>query len=221
MKILKLSDTAMSDVENLYILLAFARQASPKGKIIFSVSAKSDTSDLLMEAAKLASVQNELYKGKLKKVEQESLQLVRELIPLTEQSAVLSRIKKMCNELEDLCEGVFLVSDLSLKVKDRVISYGDLLSSYTLSAKLRSLEIPHQYMDSHDLIRSNSDLGLAGINFPETGNAIRNAINNPVQQLFVLPDITIAHHKFSSIVSRSFGIEPVEIALESDKSFQL
>lgn len=217
MKLLKFNGAALSSVENLYIIVALAQQANAKNKTVVVVSSKNEMSNLLKEAAEQAVEQNELYKEKLKTVEQEYLQLVKELIPVVEQSAVLSRVKKMCNELENLCEGVFLVSELSAKVEDRIASYGEILASYVLSAKLQSLEIAHQWSNARELIQSNSNLGLAGISFSETADAIRSMVSNPDRQLFILPDLTIAHHKFSSIVSKSFDIEPLEIAVESDE----
>lgn len=217
MKILKFNGAALSSVENLYIIVALAQQANAKNKTVVVVSSKNEISNLLKEVAEQAAEQNELYREKLKTVEQEYLQLVKELIPIVEQSAVLSRVKKMCNDLENLCEGVFLVSELSAKVEDRIASYGEILASYVLSAKLQSLEIAHQWSDARELIQSNANLGLAGISFSETADAIRGMINNSDRQLFILPDISIAHHKFSSIVSKSFDIEPQEILVELDE----
>ncbi len=214
MKIVKLNDAALADVENLYIIAAIAQQANAKNKTIVVVSAKRETTDLLMQAASLASEQNELYKEKLKIVEHEYLQIVKELIPLVEQSAILSCVKKMCNELESLCEGVSLVSDLSTKVEENVLFYAELLPSFILSAKLQSLQIAHEWSDARELIQSNANLRLPGISFSETGDAIRNRVNNSAQHLFILPDIAIAHYKFSFIISKSFDVEPIEIVVE-------
>ncbi len=213
MKIVKLNGAAMADVENLYIIVALSQQANAKNKTIVLVSAKNQIKDLLLKAANQAYLQDESYREKLQLVEQEYLQVVKELIPIVEQSAVLSRVKKMCNELESLCEGVSMVLELSSKVEDRILSYAELLPSYILSAKLQSLQIAHEWSDARELIRPNSNLGLAGISFSETGNAIRSMVNDVAQHLFILPDISIAYHKFSSIVSQSVGVEPMEIAL--------
>ena len=147
MKIVKFNGAAMADVENLYIIAALAQQTNLKNKTIVVVSAKSETTDLLLEAASLASVQNEFYKEKLKIVEQEYLQVVKELIPIVEQSSVLCKVKKMCNELENLCEGVSMISELSAKVEAKIVSYGELLTSVILSAKLESLQTPCRKSD--------------------------------------------------------------------------
>ncbi|MBA3706133.1 MAG: bifunctional aspartate kinase/homoserine dehydrogenase I, partial [Bacteroidetes bacterium] len=155
--------------------------------IITVVSAMSGITDLLIDAATFAASQNEQYKEKLKTVESEHLKLVRELIPMAEQSAVLSRVKNMCNEMENLCEGIFLIAELSARAKDRIVSYGELLSSIILSAKLESLNLAHEWVDSRRVIRTNSNFGLGEINFTETNNLILQLINNSKKQLYVMP----------------------------------
>jgi aspartokinase len=54
---------------------------------------------------------------------------VKALIPVTQQSSVLSWVKQRCNEIEDICNGVFLLGELSARTKDRIVSFGELLSS--------------------------------------------------------------------------------------------
>ena len=92
----------------------------------------------MLEAATLASVGDISYKEKLIAIEQRHLATVKELIPLDKQSSVLSMVKKRCNEIEDTCNGVFLLKELSLRTKDSIVSYGELLSSQIFAAKLKS-----------------------------------------------------------------------------------
>ena len=136
MQVLKFGGTSMANAENINKVIEAIKQSLSKNKAVVIVSAMRGVTDLLIDAANLASRQNELYKEKLKNIEQTHLQAIKELIPITEQRAVLSRIKKMCNEIENFCEGVFLLAELSLRAKDRIISYGELISSLILSAKL-------------------------------------------------------------------------------------
>ncbi len=56
-------------------------------------------------------------------------------MPLTRQSSVLSLVKTRCNEIEDICNGVFLLSELSDRTRDKIVSYGELLSSQIISAR--------------------------------------------------------------------------------------
>src|SRR5207244_11099875 len=103
--------------------------------------------DDLLQAAALACEGNDTYKEKLYLIEQRHLSTVKELIPLDQQSSVLSMVKKHCNQIEDICNGIFLLKELSLRTKDSIISYGELLSSLIFSAKLKSLVINNTWKD--------------------------------------------------------------------------
>ena len=98
--------------------------------------------DSLIAAAETAANGDEHYKTKLQEIEQRHLEAVKQLIPVTQQSSVLSLVKKQCNEIEDICNGIFLLRELSARTKDRVMSYGELLSSQIFAAKLQSINIP-------------------------------------------------------------------------------
>ena len=87
---------------------------------------------MLLESGALASSGDESYKEKLLLAEQRHLEAVKALLPLTQQSSVLSQVKKRCNEIEDICNGVFLLGELSGRTKDKIVSYGELISSQIL-----------------------------------------------------------------------------------------
>ena len=87
------------------------------------VSALGGVTDLLFSAAKLASNGDESYTEKLSVIEKRHLTAVKELIPVARQSSVLSAVKKQCNEIEDICNGIFLLRELSQRTKDRIVSY--------------------------------------------------------------------------------------------------
>ncbi len=92
----------------------------------------------------------------------------RELLPVTTQSSCLSMVKQHFNELEDICEGVLRLQELSLRTKDRIISFGNCLSSKIISAYMLSLDLTHEWIDSREVIKTNSQFGFAAVNFPET-----------------------------------------------------
>ena len=57
------------------------------------------------------------YKDKLGLVEQRHLEAVKQLIPVAHQSQLLSLVKKSCNEIEDICNGIFLLRELTAPLK--------------------------------------------------------------------------------------------------------
>ena len=42
------------------------------------------------------------------------------------------------NEVEDICNGIFLLNDFTDRTKDRILAYGELISSRIISAFLVS-----------------------------------------------------------------------------------
>ncbi len=84
---------------------------------------------------------------KLQEIEHRHLETVRTLLPITRQSAALSAVKTRCNEIEDICSGVFLLGELSPRTQDKIVSYGELLSSYIVAARFASLDLDHAWKD--------------------------------------------------------------------------
>src|SRR6185437_12063728 len=101
-------------------------------------------------------------------LEHRHLAAIKELIPLDQQSGVLSMAKKRCNEIEDICNGVFLLKELSHRTRDAIISYGELISSQILAAKLKSAGIANTWKDAREIIITNSEFGNANIDFAIT-----------------------------------------------------
>jgi aspartokinase/homoserine dehydrogenase 1 len=193
MRVLKFGGTSVANAENINKVVAISQQSVLKNKTFVVVSALSGVTDLLLETASLSSKQDEKYKESLALIESKHLTAVKALIPLNEQSAVLSQVKKMCNELESLCEGIYLLNELSLRAKDKVVSYGELLSSLLISFKFKSENSPITWVDARKLIRTNDSFGLAEVDFEHTNSAILAFVEGSKDNLFIMPGFIAAN----------------------------
>jgi len=156
------------------------------------VSAQGGITDVLLQCANLAAGGNELYKKSLQEIETRHLTTVKDLIPVTQQSSVLSGVKKLCNEIEDICNGIFLLGELSERTKDKVVSYGELLSSQIIAAKFKAGGLDVQWKDSRELIFTDSNFGAALVNFSKTNAAIQKYFAEASSSLFILPGFIAA-----------------------------
>jgi aspartokinase/homoserine dehydrogenase 1 len=164
------------------------RQALTKDRTILVVSALGGVTDMLIQAAQAASAGDESYKEKLQQIEHRHLETVRALLPLTGQSSVLSAVKTRCNEIEDICSGVFLLGELSARTQDKIVSYGELLSSLIIAARFDAVGVPNTWKDSRELIRTDSRFGHAAVDFVQTNARIAQyVLDHPSVNLFVLP----------------------------------
>src|SRR4051794_26315685 len=168
MQVLKFGGSSVANAVHIGKCIDIIQQAIVKDKTIVVVSALGGITDSLLHCAVTASAGNETYADSLKAIEQRHLDTVRELIPVTCQSSILSMVKKTCNELEDIFKGIFLLRELSARTKDHVVSFGELLSSRILSAALAARDIPNNWKDSRQVIITDSRFGHASVDFPAT-----------------------------------------------------
>ena len=187
MQVLKFGGSSVKNATNISKVIAIVQEKIKTDKTIVVVSALGGITDMLLLCSKMAAENDEDYKEKLKEVELRHLQTAKELIPITQQSAVLSLLKTLCNEIEDICNGIFLLKELSDRTKDRIVCYGEILSSQIIAAKLKS-EIGYcEWKDSRELITTNSNFGAAAVNFSITDKKIANYFSASASNLFMMP----------------------------------
>ena len=192
MQVLKFGGTSVANAENINKVIAIVKESAKKDKTIVIVSALGGITDLLLEAGSLAAAGNELYKEKLATIEQRHIQAVKQLIPVAQQSHLLSLVKKSCNEIEDICNGIFLLRELTPRSKDRIGSYGEWLSSQIIAAKFNSDGINAVWKDAKDLIVTNADFTMAEVDFTITDQNIFTFFSAEKSSLFILPGFIAA-----------------------------
>lgn len=194
MQVLKFGGSSVASAENMLKVIDIVEQAAKKNSnTVVVLSAMGGVTDALLEAAKQASEGDDSYKSKLFSLEQRHLTAVKELIPLDQQSSVLSMVKKHTNEIEDICNGVFLLRELSLRTKDSIISYGELLSSKIFSAKLKSMGASSTWKDSRELIITDSDFGSANVDFATTNKKMQAFFFSDESKLCIMPGFIAAN----------------------------
>src|SRR5688500_11366367 len=172
MQVLKFGGSSVANAENINKVIAIVQESSKKDKTVLVVSALGGVTDLLLSAARLASIGDESYAEQLSVIEKRHLTAVQELLPVARQSSVLSAEKKQCNEIEDICSGIFLICELSAASKDRVVSFGELMSSRIISAKLNAEGIDNVWKDSRELIFTDQNYGNAKVDFEKSNKEI-------------------------------------------------
>lgn len=187
MKVLKFGGSSVANAENFAKVVEIIKKENESDPCVIVLSAMQSTTDSLIETAQRAQTGNEDFREHIKNIENKHFEAVRELLPISEQSGILSFVKKRFNELESICEGVFLLRELTARTLDRIVSFGEILSSHILSAKLNSLGIQNVWKDSRELIKTDSNFGFTAVNFQETNAEIEKFFNSQSANLFILP----------------------------------
>ncbi|MBL0271132.1 MAG: bifunctional aspartate kinase/homoserine dehydrogenase I [Chitinophagaceae bacterium] len=192
MQVLKFGGTSVANAANINKVIAIVKEKIKKDKTIVVVSALGGVTDMLLQAASAAAEGTESYKEQLVIVEQRHLEAVKQLIPVATQSALLSLVKKSCNEIEDICNGIFLLRELTPRSKDRLASYGEWLSSQIIAAAFQAAGIEAVWKDSRELIVTDSGFTAAEVNVEETNKRVLQYFENTGDQLFLLPGFIAA-----------------------------
>ncbi len=192
MFVLKFGGTSVAHAENIKKVTAIVRHKSATGKTIVVVSALGGVTDALLRCGTLAAQSNAAYKEAIQAVSQRHLDAIRELLPLTHQSAVLSKVMQQCNEVEDLCNGIFLLGEFSDRTKDKLLSFGELLSSQIIAAYWAATELTNQWIDSRELIVTDSQATRAAVDFKATNEKIKTAVGESDANLILVPGFIAA-----------------------------
>ena len=185
MQVLKFGGTSVANSKNIALVKAIVSK-SIANKTIVIVSALGGVTDLLIDSAALAASQDKEYVGILKKIEERHIKTIRALIPIKQQSAILSKVKSELNTLETLLEGAYLIGEITPKLSDKIVSYGELLSAFIISEYFISEGLNILYKDSRELITTNETYGKASVNFPVTDKKCRAFFKNVSEKIIVL-----------------------------------
>lgn len=187
MKVLKFGGTSVADSTPIRLVKNIIEKQAKKDKVIVVVSAMSGVTDSLINASTFAAQKNENYTQILKKLEEKHLTLVQNLIPISGQSTWLSFVKKHFNDIEDLCNSIFVLGEFTDKIKDRITSYGEFLSSNIIVAQLQSDGLDAVWMNAPDLIKTDAHFTHAKINFDTTNQNLRSYFKDNHHQITIVP----------------------------------
>ena len=186
MQVLKFGGTSVANAENIKKVRDIL-QLKKGEKTVVVISALGGVTDELLKCGSLAANGESCYKDFLQKLTERHLNVVKQLLPLTNQSSVLSFVMQQFNEVEDICNGIFLLNDFTDRTKDRILSYGELISSQVISAYLSSEALQNSWVDTRKLVKTDSQFTRAAVHFEKTQQNIQSFFTGATENLFVLP----------------------------------
>ena len=163
MKVLKFGGSSVATSENIKKVINILKNASKNDQIAVVFSAFGGITDTLIAAGKEAEEKKESYKKTCNEIEERHFKAIRDLIAINNQSAVLGHTKKIINNLESILDGIYLINEFSTKTYDKIVSIGELLSSYIITEALKSDNLNATYKDSRELIITDNNYSNAAI----------------------------------------------------------
>jgi len=142
-----------------------------------------------LQAGYRAEKKDNSYLTAIDTLEKRHITTIKELIIDSHQEEVISEINSYFNQLASILEGIFLINEFSNKTKDKIASFGELMSSYIISEAMKSQGIDAVRKNSQELIITDSSYTNAKVNYSLTEPNISFNFLQPIKvQLWYYQD---------------------------------
>jgi aspartokinase/homoserine dehydrogenase 1 len=187
MQVLKFGGTSVASAENIRKSLTIAAKAAEKSPVVMVVSALGGTTDILIGAGRAAAAADAGYRDTLAQLHERHRTAAQELLADAAQHEKLAAIAAQFGEIQTLCDGIFALGELSHRTLDRLMSYGELLSSRLIAAAAKAQGLPAGWADARQLIRTNSRFGAAEVDMAVTTKQVADMKDSTDHQIWVVP----------------------------------
>ncbi|HEX8326235.1 MAG TPA: bifunctional aspartate kinase/homoserine dehydrogenase I [Hymenobacter sp.] len=193
MQVLKFGGTSVASAENIQKSIAIVAAAAEHGPVVMVVSALGGTTDALIGAGRIAAQADETYREALQQLEQRHVAAAQHLLDNAGgQPTAVALIQAQFEELRHLCNGIFALGELSNRTLDKLMSYGELLSSRLIAAAAQAQGLDAEWADARQLIQTNSRFGMAEVNVAATERCVADFKASTSARIWVVPGFIAA-----------------------------
>lgn len=172
MKVLKFGGTSVGSVESIrQVKQIIAGNNEP---VVVVVSAMGKTTNKLVKTAEYARQGDTHYLHLLEELQEEHSALLKGLTG----RSFLEPVEATFKQLRRICDGVFLLKELTNRSLDFILSSGELISSSIITSYLNSEGLDVKFQDSREVIRTDTTFGGAVVNFDVTNSLLKKASKN-------------------------------------------
>lgn len=196
MKVLKFGGYAIDSAEN--ILKVRDIIAAQKEPVVIVVSAFHGITDKLLDLSNAAAARDMNFFRLHTEIENKHTDIINTLFEEPLRDQVLSKISTWLKDLVSIINGVYQLNDLTPKIQDKILSFGEIMSSYIISRVIENAEV----LDAKLLIKTDDHYGNAHVNFPLTNRLIRAQFNNYKKTGIVPGFIASSEHSHITTLGR-------------------
>lgn len=202
MIILKFGGTSVQDAKSILQSIAIIKEKKERKIVVFS--AFGGVTNALLRAIHFAVNQDQSYKAILESVLERHLQIVQELFPELESENLNLLLQNSFAEIQNLIQGCYILGEITAKTEANILSYGEILSSKIIFQKLQESESKVAYVDSRELLKSDSNYEKANVNFEITNYIIPYHFDKSDAIITVVPGF-IAEDSFGNTTTLGRG----------------
>jgi len=174
MKVLKFGGTSVGSEKSISAIIEILKQETAEnGSPVVVLSAMGGVTNLLSAMATKAA-SGESFIEYLSELQNRHFDVIKALLDVPRQNPVFTRLKLYFNELEDILQGIASLRELTPRINDLVLSYGERCSTLLVSKIAEQHFGEAVFADATELIRTDSNFGQAHVNTELSEMLIRN-----------------------------------------------
>lgn len=174
MKVLKFGGSSVGTPDRIRGVIDIVQEALRVQPVAVVVSAFQGVTDQLIDTATRASRGRADYMQQVDELTKRHRDCISALISARRQGVAMGAIGARIQEMEDVLHGIFLVKELSARMLDFIMSFGEQLSAYIISEAFRDRGTDAEFLDARQVVRTDAHFGSARVDFEVTNKRIRD-----------------------------------------------
>lgn len=192
MIVAKFGGTSVGTAQNIQKVIQII--SGKQGHSIVVVSALGGITNMLIKASELALQGDEAYIKVINEIESRHTEAIASLFGSKKNSSrdfLLGQIR----QLSDTLKGVYMLNDLSDKSLARIVSIGEILSSFIVTEAMQTNGLQALLQDSRSLIKTDSNYSNAAVDYQQTYKNIKEFFKNNNSKIVVVPGFIASDNK--------------------------
>lgn len=168
---MKFGGTSVGSIDAIRNVIGIVQQSLTEGnRVVVVVSAMSGVTDSLINTAKMAAAGNKWgYISAANKMRDRHEETLNRLVPPGSiRTNALAEINELFDQHGELCQAISILGDLTNRITDAVVSFGERQSARIVSAALQYAGVNAAAYDANQLIVTDNVFGGANPLWPET-----------------------------------------------------
>jgi len=189
----KFGGTSVGSAKNINKVIQIVSNKNEKTVVV--VSALGGITNLLINASELAKIGDIEYETTLAEIKSRHDKTIEELFKEEDRDQIKIYVSNVLGQLKETLNGVFLLKDLSDKSLAKIVSTGEIISSFIIARSMKNQGLNAVLKDSRELIKTDSNYINALINNDLTYNNINTFIKSNTNDIIVFPGFIASDSK--------------------------
>ncbi|MDD3320594.1 MAG: bifunctional aspartate kinase/homoserine dehydrogenase I [Paludibacter sp.] len=191
MKVLKFGGTSVGSVNGILSVKKIVEAEDEP--VIVVVSALSGITDQLYKVAKMASEGDAAYLSEYELMVTRHLEVIDAVIAESKKLDVIERVNTQFADLSNIFRGIYLIKDISIKITDTIVSYGESLSSVIVCNAINNAV----HFDARKFIKTENQFDKHIVDFEKSNQLIKETFTS-------LPPISVCGGFISTDCNTNF-----------------